>query len=298
MQQVQIANRIGARVRAGRARLGMTRKQLAAKAAVSERYLHELETGAANASIGIIARVADALEQSHLSLMVEGEPSGPSQSGATSPELIQLLLLMSPFEQAALAPVASKWLADRRRASRGIALLGLRGAGKTTLGRMLAERTGMTFISVTRDIERRAGMSLSDLFSLGGPDAYRALENEVIASVIAREERVILEAAGGIVGNNEALDMILARFNTIWLKATPEEHLARVASQGDTRPMHGNPKAVEHLRALLAAREPEYARANALIDTTGRSAEACLADVMALCAGALPEKRNDSRHSG
>ena len=78
----------------------------------------------------------------------------------------------------------------------------------------------------------------------------------------------------------------------------PEEHLARVASQDDTRPMHGNPKAVEHLRALLAAREPEYARANALIDTTGRSAEACLADVMALCAGALPEKRNDSRHSG
>ena len=282
MQQLEIADRIGTKVRAGRARLGMTRKQLAAKAEVSERYLHELENGSANASIGIIAKVADALELSPLSLMMDVEQLSPHLRDSVAPDLVALLTTTSRTEQAALALVVSTWLAEHRRASKGIALLGLRGAGKTTIGQMLAKRSGMTFISVTREIEARAGMSLNDLFNLGGPDAYRALENEVIRGVIAQEGRVILETAGGIVGNNEALDMILARFKTVWLKAMPEEHLARVAGQGDTRPMHGNPKALEHLKALLAVREPEYARAEYVIDTTGRSAEACLGELIAI----------------
>ena len=295
MQTHQIASLIGARVRAGRARLGITRKQLAAKADVSERYLHELENGGANASIGIIAKVAGALEQSPLSLMTDVGTVWPPQHEGDAPDLVALLLTMSLTEQAAVVPVVFTWLVERRRASKGIALVGLRGAGKTTIGKMLAMHEGMPFVSVTREIELRAGMSVNDLFNLGGPDAYRALENDVISSVVAREERLVLETAGGIVSNNEALDLVLARFKTVWLKASPEEHLARVAGQGDTRPMHGNPKALEHLKTLLAVREAEYARAEHVIDTTGRSAEACLTELVTLCTRPQRAHRDDSR---
>ena len=156
---------------------------------------------------------------------------------------------------------STRWIEDRRRASKGVALLGLRGAGKTTLGRLLADRHGLAFVSITREIETRAGMSLADLFNLGGPDAYRASRTTSSPISSRRGDRIVLETAGGIVGNSEALDIILGAFKTVWLKASPEEHLARVAGQGDTRPMRGNPKALEHLRSLLGQREPEYARA-------------------------------------
>jgi XRE family aerobic/anaerobic benzoate catabolism transcriptional regulator len=279
MRNGELTDQIGANVRAERARLGLTRKQLAAKAAVSERYLNELENGAANASLGVITRVATALGRSPLDLMrgfavaSHGRPEGP---------LAALLRSMSPAEQAALLPVATDWLTERRRRSKGIALLGLRGAGKTTLGRRLAERHGLQFVSITREVEVRTGMSLADLFNLGGPDAYRALENEVIGDLATREGRVVLETAGGIAANSEALEAILARYRTVWLKASPEEHLARVAGQGDIRPMSGNPRAIEHLKALLAAREGEYARAEFVVDTSGRSVEACLAELEAV----------------
>jgi XRE family aerobic/anaerobic benzoate catabolism transcriptional regulator len=285
MQAIEIADAIGARVRAGRARLGITRKQLAAKAEVSERYLHELENGAANASIGIIAKVADALGQSPLSLLSDDAARPRPPQPLLTSELTGLLQAMSKTEQRALAPVVAAWLDERRRASRGIALLGLRGAGKSTIGRLYARRHGLPLVSVTQAIELRAGMSLADLFNLGGPDAYRALENEVVAELVVGDGRIVLETAGGITANSEALDTILARFRTVWLKASPEEHLARVAGQGDIRPMQGNPKALEHLKALLAAREPEYARAEFVIDTTRRPVEACLAELEAIAAG-------------
>ncbi len=284
MPSVDIAAAVGARVRAGRARMDLTRKQFAAKAAVSERYLNELENGTSNASIAIIAKVAAALGQSPASLMGELEPM-PGQPMVR--ELRALVATMTAAEQQALLPVVATWLAERRRASKGIALLGLRGAGKSSLGKMLAARHGVPLISVTREIERRAGMSLAEIFNLGGPDAYRAMENDVIADLVSREGRIVLETAGGMTGNSEMMTTILARFKTVWLKASPEEHLARVAAQGDTRPMRGNPTALEHLKALLLAREPEYARADAMIDTSGRSIDDCFADLETIATSAL-----------
>ncbi len=284
MPSADIATTIGARVRAGRARMGLTRKQFAAKAAVSERYLNELENGAANASIAVIAKVAEALGQSPASLMGELEPM-PAQHILR--ELRTLVGTMTLPEQQALVPTAATWLAERRRASKGIALLGLRGAGKSSLGKMLAALHAVPLVSVTREIERRAGMSLNEIFSLGGPDAYRAMENDVIVDIVSREGRIVLETAGGITGNSEMMTTILARFKTVWIKASPAEHLARVAGQGDMRPMQGNSTALEHLKALLVAREPEYARADTMIDTSGRSIEDCFADLKAIAASAF-----------
>lgn len=282
MQQDEIARTIGTKVRSGRARIGMTRKQLAAAADVSERYLNELENGSANASVGVLVKVAEALGQDFASLLTASEV----RSAGYGP-LHALLAGMSPAEQEGAVKLLRQYLEERRRRLCGVALLGLRGAGKTTLGQHLAERHNLPFVSITREIEARAGMSLNDLFNLGGPSAYRSLENAVIGDIIRRNTRVILETAGGIVGNSEALEMILASFKTVWLKASPQEHLSRVARQGDTRPMHGNPRALEHLKALLAAREAEYARAEFSLDTSGRTVEACLVELEAIAAPAL-----------
>jgi len=284
MPSADIAAAVGAKVRAGRARMGLTRKQFAAKAAVSERYLNELENGAANASIAILAKVAEALGESPANLMAEWQPM---QALPILRELQSLFGTTTLPEQHALVPVVATWLAERRRASKGIALLGLRGAGKSSLGKMLAARHSIPLVSVTREIERRAGMGLNEIFNLGGPDSYRAMENDVIADLVSREGRIVLETAGGITGNSEMMTTILARFKTVWLKASPEEHLARVARQGDMRPMRDNPTALEHLKALLVAREPEYARADAMIDTSGRSIEDCFADLEAIATSAL-----------
>jgi XRE family transcriptional regulator, aerobic/anaerobic benzoate catabolism transcriptional regulator len=284
MPSADIAASVGAKVRAGRARLGMTRKQFAAKAAVSERYLNELESGAANASIAIIAKVAEALGESPANLMAERELM---QDLPILRELRTLFGTTTLPEQQGLVLVVSAWLAERRRASKGIALLGLRGAGKSSLGKMLAARHSIPLVSVTREIERRAGMGLNEIFNLGGPDSYRAMENDVIADFVSREGRIVLETAGGITGNSEMMTTILARFKTVWLKASPEEHLARVARQGDMRPMRDNPTALEHLKTLLLAREPEYARADAVIDTSGRSIEDCFVELEAIATSAL-----------
>ncbi len=284
MQQTEIARTIGAKVRAGRKRLGLTRKQLAASADVSERYLNALENGEANASVGFLLKVAEALDIEFVSLLAQTSDAVQGERTLQNPGLAALIGTMTAAEQTGAVGVLERYLDERRRAHRGIALLGLRGAGKSTLGRRLAERHGIAFVSVTREIEARAGMSLAELFNLGGPDSYRTLENEVVAEMSSREDRIVLETAGGIVGNAQALDMILGAFKTVWLKASPAEHLARVAGQGDMRPMRGDPRALDHLKALLAAREPDYARADCLIDTSGRTVDDCFADLEAIAA--------------
>lgn len=285
-RQEDIVRAIGANVRSARARAGLSRKRLAVVADVSERYLNELEKGEANASVGILVRVADALAIDFTSLMptARAGTDGHHLPHALHGPLADLLSSMSPAErEGAVAPL-QRYLTERRRTLKGIALLGLRGAGKSTLGELFARRHGLPFVSVTRGVEARAGMSLNDLFNLGGSDAYRTLENEVVRDLAGRNDRIVLETAGGIVANGEALDVILGSFKTVWLKASPEEHLARVAGQGDMRPMHGNPRALEQLKALLAQREPEYARAENVLDTSGKTQEACLAELERIAA--------------
>ncbi len=288
----QMAAAIGAGVRAGRQRAGLSLKKLATDADVSERYLHRLEAGAANVSIGVLLRVAAALDLDIAELMAPPD-SGPdvaARSRPLHPPLAALLERLSLREQIDAHANLERHVTARRRATKGLALVGLRGAGKSTLGRRLAELTGLHYVSITREIEERAGMSLDELFSLGGADAYRALENEVVAALVRDKRRFVVETAGGIVGNGQALDAILAAFHVVWLRATPEEHLARVAGQGDLRPMHGNPKALENIRALLRQREPAYARADRVLDTSGRSIDDCVAELAAAAADVLPRK--------
>lgn len=291
MTQDSILQSIGAKVSAERARAGLSRKRLAVLASVSERYLHQLENGEANPSVGILMRLAQALDFELSDLFNEPRGGAPDDSrrdgGASFAPWTTLTSTMSLHEQRAAVPVLEQFLRDRRLARRGIALLGLRGAGKSTLGQLYSKRHNLPFISITREIETRAGMTLNDLFNLGGTDAYRALENDVAADLSHRSDRIVLETAGGIAGNSDALDAILASFKTIWLKATPAEHLSRVANQGDTRPMQGNARALEQLKSLLAQRETEYARAEFTIDTSGRTPQDCLAELEAIAAPLL-----------
>ncbi len=267
-----ITTTIGTRVRAARAQAGMSRKKLAEASDVSERYLNQLENGDANVSIGILSRVATALALDLTELL----PTERTDFAASHGPLAALIGQMSPREQAGAVSVLESYLRDRRKSHRGIALLGLRGAGKSTIGELIARQHGMPFLSVTREIEARAGMTLPDLFNLGGPDAYRNLENEVVKDLSARTDRIVLETAGGIVSNAAALEMILSSFRTIWLKAAPQEHLQRVIRQGDMRPMRETPEALDHLKTLLAQREQEYARADYALDTTGLSPDVCV----------------------
>lgn len=286
--QADVTATVGVRVRAERARAGISRRRLAEIAEVSERYLNALENGEANVSVGVLARVAAALGVDLTSLLTarEGGSTAAAAMRALHPAFAGVVGGMSLREQEDAASVLADWLVDKRRTSRGIALLGLRGAGKTTIGGLFAERHNLPFISVTREVETRAGMPLNDLFTLGGSDAYRALENDVVKELSARDDRIVLETAGGLVSNAPALDLILAAFKTVWLKAAPEDHLQRVVNQGDMRPMRQTPKALEHLKTLLAVREQEYARADLVLETSGRTPEAC-ADELERIAPAL-----------
>jgi len=271
-----LARRIGERVFLARKQARLTREQLAARAEVSERYLNQLEKGEANVSIGVLSRVAQPLGLALPSLLADEPASSPVAASLSYAPLAALLAGMSGAEQIEAHAVLERHLSERRRRCKGIALLGLRGAGKSTLARRLAERTGLAHVNITQRIEELAGVQVNELFNLGGADAYRNLENEAIAALDASPEPIILETAGGVVANGEAYAAILASYRTVWLKASPEEHLSRVQQQGDMRPMRGNPRALENIKTLLAAREPDYARADHTIDTSGRGVEACL----------------------
>lgn len=285
---------IGTTVAEARREARLSRKRLAALADVSERYLHHLENGTANPSVAILLRLAGVL-RFDLAGLFAAAPSAFGGGGADAPDpaWVAVTAGMSTAEQRAAAPILQRFLRSQRRARRGIALLGLRGAGKSTLGTMLADRLGLPFVSITREIEARAGMSLNDLFNLGGAEAYRALENEVAGDLSHRTEPIVVETAGGIAGNDEALDTILTAFTTIWLRAKPDEHLARVASQGDLRPMRGNTRALEQLKGLLKQREAGYARADFAIDTSGKAPDTCLQELVTVMAPLYARQMRD-----
>ena len=272
---------LGERVRAARARRGMTRKMLSRDSGVSERYLAQLETGVGNVSIARLRRVAHAMNTPLADLVREG-PEPP----------VELTLIL---EQLNRVPVEQ--LADIRRdlQRRGggiakrpgrIALIGLRGAGKSTLGARLASLRKVPFIQLSREVEQDAGMSLDEIHDLMGQAAYIRLERRCLDRVIERHDAAVIEAGGGLVAEPGTFERLLGACFTVWLRASPEEHMARVMAQGDHRPMAGNREAMADLRRILDGRDQLYRRADAVLDTSGQDIDASLIDLARLCEAA------------
>jgi len=166
--------------------------------------------------------------------------------------------------------------------ARRVCLIGLRGAGKSTLGAMAAQVLHVPFLELNIEIEDHAGMPVSEVVALYGTDGYRQLESQALSRIVATHDSLILAVAGGVVAEPDTFKTLLAHFHTIWIKASPEEHMNRVRSQGDTRPMAGNPEAMEQLRAILRSREPLYGRAQAELDTSGQALQASADDLVKL----------------
>lgn len=241
-QDEALLRELGRRIRRERGRLGLTVTELAERAELSRRYVTEAEAGRANLTVLKLARIALALR---LSL------------GA----LCDLPALRPPSER--------------------VALVGLRGAGKSTVGRTLAQALEVPFVELDERIERHAGLSLAAIFDLEGVEAYRALEREVLEQVLGEGQRMVIATGGSIVTSEDTWARVREACTTVWLRAAPEQHLARVLAQGDHRPMQGRPRALDELRDILERRSRLYALADLHVETSDRAPEEVTTELVA-----------------
>lgn len=267
---------VGSRVRSARARKGISRRVLSEVSGVSPRYLAQLESGKGNISIALLLKISQALDFSVEWLVSKDDPWNSLAamarylfSNATQDQCKRVLEILETEKPASA------------RAGR-IALTGLRGAGKSTLGRLVAAKLGVPFLELNEEIEAASGMPVNEVFSLYGQDGYRRLEKQALERIIATHESLILAVAGGIVSEPETYNYFLRHCYAIWLKAQPEEHMARVQGQGDERPMTGNPDAMADLQRILNSREELYAKAEAEVDTSNKSLDDSLASILAV----------------
>jgi XRE family transcriptional regulator, aerobic/anaerobic benzoate catabolism transcriptional regulator len=261
---------VGERVREMRARRGMTRKILARDSGVSERYLAQLESGQGNISILLLRQIAQALDTPVQALVLDG-PEPPVDLVHTT-EFLRRLPAAELVEARRL--LVEHFGGVDLHARRGrIALVGLRGAGKSTLGAMLADRVEAPFLELDRLIEQESGVSLSVIFDLYGQSGFRRLERRVLDQVIERYPRFVLATGGSLVSEPATFERLLTMCFTVWLRATPEEHMQRVIAQGDMRPMADNRESMSDLRRILDVREPLYRKADATVDTSSGSTE-------------------------
>ena len=260
---------LGKRIRNLRTRRARTRKIVARDADVSERHLAQLESGGGNVSIVLLNRIAAAL---HVSL---AELFAPDTDEAVERRLIQRFLERLPAHR--LEDVVFRLMRDfghEEKARRlRIALIGLRGAGKSTLGAKLGGHLDVSFIELDRAIEKDTGMPLAEIFSLYGQSGYRAIEKRTLERVMQEHNRGVFSIGGGVVSEKETYDCLLSHCYTVWIKAQPEEHMSRVMAQGDFRVMAGSDRAMEDLRRILESREPLYRKADMVLDTSGASVE-------------------------
>jgi XRE family aerobic/anaerobic benzoate catabolism transcriptional regulator len=267
---------LGERVRALRSRRGLTRKALAKLADVSERHLANVESGVGNASIQFLRQLTSVLNCS-LAEMIGDET-------ATSPEwlMIREILRGRTDEELAKArsAVANIFDAPTSEISRRqrVALIGLRGAGKTSIGRMLADEWMVPFIELSRHVEAMAGCSVAEIHALYGPNAYRRYEYRALEDIIHRFPKAVIATPGGLVSDPAAFNLLLSHCFTVWLKASPQEHMARVLAQGDTRPMAGNREAMEDLKSILESRAAFYSKADLSFDTSDMTQEAAFVE--------------------
>lgn len=264
---------LGDRVRNARACHGMTRSTLARDSGVSERYLAQLESGRGNFSILLLRKVALAIDIP-LSELVNDGPQPPVEYAL----LLEKLRRLKPAELAAAASVLSNRFTDRAGRYQRIALIGVRGAGKSTLGRMLAQRLGMPFVELTREIEAEVGASASEIFELWGQAAYRRYERRVLERILKTKPRVVLATGGGLVSQPSTFEQLLDCCYTVWLQAPPKEVMSRKARQGDRRARAGlaQAEAMADLRRIVAQRKALYGKADAALDTTGKTIEGTL----------------------
>jgi XRE family transcriptional regulator, aerobic/anaerobic benzoate catabolism transcriptional regulator len=263
---------LGQRVRTMRSLRGMSRKVLARVSGISERYIAQLESGKGNVSIVLLRRVSNAMG-AHLEDLI------PTSDPAPDWQVIRDLLRKATPGQIAQAKdaLAGHGTSTHHSSFSGIALIGLRGAGKSTLGKILAKKIGWNFVELNKEIEKQNGLSVAEIIALYGQEGFRRMEQTALNQLLARKELMVLATGGGIVSEPLTFELILSSFHTIWLKAEPEEHMARVRSQGDLRPMADDRSAMAELRNILVSREPLYARANAVVDTAGLSVDAAAA---------------------
>ncbi len=272
-------HRLGERVRTLRNQRGMTRKALAQHAKVSERYLAQLEAGLGNCSIVLLRRIARAIGLPVTQLVHDG-----AEPPLDLVLLTQFLERLAPDMLVEARKLVTEHFSSPSEDRRRIALIGLRGGGKSTLGRLLAERLDVPFIELDREIERRSGATLSEIFDMFGQETFRRAEREALDDVLRRHPHFVIATSGSIVTEPGTLELLLASCFTVWVRAEPEEHMKRVMAQGDMRPMANNARAMEDLVSILKSREPLYAKAEAVLATTGKTPEQNLAELLRVIA--------------
>lgn len=270
LHKTEFLTALGERVRALRARRGLTRKSLATAAEVSERHLANLEYGTGNASILILLQVANSLQCSLSELIGDITTSNP--------EWLMIREQLAHADEATLRRVRLS-IGDMLGANGGqtrsqrIALIGLRGAGKSTLGQLLADDLGFPFVELNRDIEKLAGCSVNEIQALYGMNAYRRYERRALEAVIQSHPQAVIATPGGMVSDAATFNLLLSACTTVWLKAEPEDHMQRVIAQGDMRPMAASKEAMDDLKQILKGRTAFYSKADVTIDTSAQQVE-------------------------
>ena len=260
---------LGERVRSLRARRGMTRKAVALSAEVSERHLANLEYGEGNVSVLVLLQVAGALQCSLAELIGDVTTS--------SPEWLLIRELLERRDEASLRRVrvaVGEMLGTgggNAALSPRVALIGLRGAGKSTLGQMLADDLGYPFVELSREIEKFAGCSVSEIQALYGMNAYRRYERRALEEAIQIYPEAVIATPGGLVSDPATFNQLLAHCTTVWLQADAEDHMKRVLAQGDLRPMAASKEAMEDLKVILAGRAAFYSKAQYRLDTSAQA---------------------------
>jgi XRE family aerobic/anaerobic benzoate catabolism transcriptional regulator len=279
---------LGERVRVLRSQRGMTRKALAQHAKVSERYLAQLEVGKGNCSIVLLRRIARAIGLPVTQLVCDG-----AEPPLDLVLLTQFLERLSPDKLDEARKLVTKHFSSPSDNRKRIALIGLRGGGKSTLGQMLAQKLGVPFIELDREIERRSGATLSEIFDMFGQEHFRRAEREALNDVLCQHPNFVIATSGSIVTEPSTLELLLSSCLTVWVRAEPEDHMKRVMAQGDTRPMGKNARAMEDLISILKSREPLYSKAAASLLTSGKTPEQNLAELLRIIAVPGSRKRRN-----
>ena len=271
-----LINQVGDRVLEARKAKRLSRRQLSELSGVSQRYLVQLERGEGNISIGLLHRISIALERP-IEWLVRSDD-------AFTEDLTRLIVRYQNSDASTREQVLRLLDPDKhlKNKMQRISLIGLRGAGKSTLGALLGEKLGVPFVELNQEIQQSTGMPISDVIAMYGTEGYRKLEANTLQHVISTHDRVVLAVAGGVVEDDNTFAELLARFNTVWLQASPLEHMERVRAQGDLRPMADNPQAMEQLHDILNARTPRYAQAEHHFDTSGKSVQDALTELLTL----------------